>query len=134
MVERGLTVWQPWAWAIVAGLKTVENRTQPTSFRGRLAIHAARAGSFDDSGLDFMADELDLAVPGRLPCGALVGEVTLVDCVAADDPRVAEDPWAASFADPWKWLLADAAEYPEPVPCRGQLGLWRVPSGLVSGG
>jgi hypothetical protein len=36
-----LTVRQPWASLIVAGLKDVENRPWNTKYRGRLGIHAA---------------------------------------------------------------------------------------------
>lgn len=35
-----LTIKQPWASAIMAGLKRVENRTWRTDYRGPLAIHA----------------------------------------------------------------------------------------------
>ena len=37
---RCLTVRQPWAWAIVAGLKSIENRSRRTTHRGPLLIHA----------------------------------------------------------------------------------------------
>jgi hypothetical protein len=37
---KALTVQQPWCWAIAAGAKTVENRSQSWSHRGLLAIHA----------------------------------------------------------------------------------------------
>jgi hypothetical protein len=37
-----LSVRNPWAWAILAGLKRVENRSWPTNHRGLLVIHIAR--------------------------------------------------------------------------------------------
>jgi hypothetical protein len=37
---RALTVSQPWAWAIIHGGKTIENRTRLWSYRGPLAVHA----------------------------------------------------------------------------------------------
>lgn len=37
---RALTIHGPWAWAIAAGHKTVENRSWTTNYRGTLAIHA----------------------------------------------------------------------------------------------
>lgn len=43
-----LTVKQPWASAIMAGLKRVENRTWRTDYRGPLAIHAG--SSIDPAG------------------------------------------------------------------------------------
>lgn len=42
---KAITVRQPWAWAIQAGLKTVENRTVGYSYRGLLAIHAGSGWS-----------------------------------------------------------------------------------------
>ena len=37
-----ISIKQPWAALIVAGLKTVEVRTWPTRRRGRVLIHAAK--------------------------------------------------------------------------------------------
>ena len=41
-----LTICQPWAWAIVAAGKDVENRTRPTRYRGPLLIHAGASRRF----------------------------------------------------------------------------------------
>ncbi|MCL2331658.1 MAG: ASCH domain-containing protein [Proteobacteria bacterium] len=38
---KTLTLWQPWAGAIAAGLKKYETRGWPTKHRGLLAIHAS---------------------------------------------------------------------------------------------
>ena len=37
-----LSVRQPWAWAIIAGRKHIENRTRRTAVRGRIAIHSSQ--------------------------------------------------------------------------------------------
>ena len=39
---KAITIKQPWASLIVAGIKDIENRTWKTSFRGRVLIHAAK--------------------------------------------------------------------------------------------
>lgn len=39
---RCLTIWQPFASAVACGLKGWETRSQPTRYRGKVAIHAAR--------------------------------------------------------------------------------------------
>lgn len=81
---RILTVRQPWAWAIVHGGKTVENRVRNIAgdYRGPVLIHASK--SFDDSawatveGLSqkrFMP-EVDVR-------GAIIGLVDLVDVHSA---------------------------------------------------
>ena len=38
---KALSIRQPWAWLIARGVKTVENRTWATNFRGRFYIHAS---------------------------------------------------------------------------------------------
>jgi hypothetical protein len=47
-----LSVKQPWAALIVAGLKTVEVRTWPTRRRGRVLIHAGRTADDRKEGWD----------------------------------------------------------------------------------
>lgn len=37
-----LSIRQPWAWLIVNNHKPVENRSWPTSFRGRFLVHAGK--------------------------------------------------------------------------------------------
>ena len=39
---KAITVRQPWAQLIVTGRKTIETRPRPTSYRGRVAIHAGK--------------------------------------------------------------------------------------------
>ena len=39
--QPALSVRQPWAWALLYGGKTIENRTWPTRHRGRIWIHAS---------------------------------------------------------------------------------------------
>lgn len=39
---RAITVYQPYAFEIVAGLKQYETRPRRTNIRGRVAIHAAK--------------------------------------------------------------------------------------------
>jgi hypothetical protein len=51
IITRGISINEPWAWAIVAGpdpaagrgWKPIENRTWPTAYRGPVAIHASTA-------------------------------------------------------------------------------------------
>lgn len=39
---KALTLWQPWASLVALGVKTIETRSWSTSYRGPLAIHAAK--------------------------------------------------------------------------------------------
>lgn len=40
---RAISLWQPWASAIALGSKRIETRSWSTSYRGPLAIHAAKS-------------------------------------------------------------------------------------------
>ena len=42
-VTRCLSIRRPWAPLIIQGYKSIENRSWPTSYRGRIAIHASQA-------------------------------------------------------------------------------------------
>ena len=44
---KAITIKQPWASLIAAGLKDIENRTWKTNFRGRVLIHAAKVSVKD---------------------------------------------------------------------------------------
>jgi hypothetical protein len=126
-----LTVWQPWAWAIAAGLKPVENRGWFTSYRGPLAIHAGRA--FDNAGLPAFFELLaptGVAAPrfDELPRGAVVALTELVEvCDRARDPAAAGcgcGIWAATGQ--YHWRLTTARPLTNPVPGRGRQGLFEV--------
>ena len=138
---RGLSVRQPWAWAITCAGKTVENRSRPTSYRGLLAIHASKTRPLDaDLGnpliLDAIADqgfEIDKAAS---VLGAIVAVAELVSCHphcrASASPDACDTVWAPlcspwAVRSQWHWQLANIRPLSEPVPCRGMLGLWRLP-------
>lgn len=79
------TVQQPWAWAIVSGGKTIENRSTGWGYRGALAIHAG--GRISTAGQDSQlvkdanrkwAVEHGWFEPD-LVMGAIIGIVDLVD-------------------------------------------------------
>jgi hypothetical protein len=120
---KALSVCQPWAWAIVHGLKRVENRTRPTRHRGPLVIHASRSRRY--LGQDYSHLLAGLPPVEELDFGALVGVVEVVGCVRVEE--VAGDPFATG---PWCWLLARARPI-RPVPFRGQVGLFNVPDQLA---
>jgi hypothetical protein len=111
-----LTIRQPWAWAILEGLKRIENRSWRTRYRGTLWIHAATSRAT----LKRYADRFP-TIPSQLDFGAIIGRVQLIDCVPLDE--AAGQPFAEG---PWCWILAS----PEPItprPCSGRLGLWTPP-------
>lgn len=103
--QPGLTVFQPYAWLIVAGLKPIENRTWSTTYRGPLKIHAGvkmHAHSIDEIEQRYGVT-IDRAA---LQMGGVIGEVQLVDVVTQHSSR-----W---FTGPFGFVLQN----PRPLPFR----------------
>lgn len=136
---KALTIWQPWASAIMAGVKRVENRTWSTDYRGPLAIHAGRR--FDPEGLDVLeAVGINAQVFEHAPRGALLGAVDLVDVVRYPSPGPKQQSLPGDFdqPDPYRleayplatgpycWILRNPRPLPKPIPCPGRRGLWEV--------
>jgi hypothetical protein len=106
---KALTVRQPWASLITAGLKDVENRSKPVRYRGTILIHA---GLTTERGP--MAEHGHLL--GQYPCGVIIGAVDIVGCVRDSGSEWAMDGY-------WHWLLANPRQC-GPVPAKGALTFW----------
>lgn len=140
-----LTVQQPWAWAIVLGGKTIENRTQLWSYRGPLAIHAGARWSErgGESDLIHAAIAETTGGTGGVPIGcfirgAILGVVELVDCHL--DAGCCK-PWGESAyvehggrerRHITHLVLENPRVLAEPIPCRGALGLWTPPADVIA--
>ncbi len=46
---KAITIWQPWASLLACGAKQYETRSWATSYRGPIAIHAAKKNVLDYS-------------------------------------------------------------------------------------
>jgi hypothetical protein len=71
---------QPWAALLVAGRKTVEVRTWPTSVRGTVLIHAGKLPDKRPAAWDLVVDD-DLSARAN-ETGGVIGAAELVECVA----------------------------------------------------
>lgn len=128
---RALSLHQPWASAVVYGLKVYETRPWRTSFRGLLVIHAAK--TTDAHYANVFASEYP-ALRGALPSGAMLGIVELMDCVPVEQIRDRLSPQERRFGNyqngrfAWKFRLVE--RFAEPYPARGQQGFfaWTRPA------
>jgi hypothetical protein len=73
-----ISIKQPWAALLVAGLKTVEVRTWATRVRGRVFIHAAKAADPRPDGWRLVTPELRPLAALR---GGIIGAADLTACV-----------------------------------------------------
>jgi hypothetical protein len=149
---KALTLRQPWATLVAIGAKQIETRSWAPSYRGRIAIHAAKGFSKEDRRL--VIDKYDFYRPisdhfgvfaeeliDALPLGAIIAECRLVDCLPTQDMIVnpaypsifrkhpeLDTPLERAYGNynpgRWAWLLADVNLLPKPIPVLGMLGLW----------
>lgn len=148
---KAITVWQPWAGALAAGIKENETRGWATKYRGPIAIHAAKkavptpwddviepeawraiqkillkigANLYYESGIA-PAYEYE----PKLAFGAVIATAELVDCIPITPEYIATlspDELALGDYTPgrYAWKLANVKKLPEPVPIKGRQGLW----------
>ena len=154
---KALTIHQPWASLIMAGVKKYETRPMRMNYRGPLAIHAALKPFeqvFDSWGHVTEAVRKEETIMRLLqtdnlrdlPKGVVLGTVEVVDCgritlpfeppappyiwnddldcyrrtIIGEDERALGNWHDGSYAI----KLANPVLFPEPIPARGQQGLW----------
>ena len=141
---KALTIWQPWASLLVSGRKKYETRSWATSYRGPIAIHAAKRPvrqTIDvlvaDRGdgwttLDYFdslfprSGELD-----HLPTGAIVGTALLTRCHLITEDFVAKlTPMELALGDftlgRYAWEFHGRVPVNSPIPAKGMQGLWEL--------
>lgn len=149
---RALSIMQPWAHAIVHLGKTIENRDwRKCDFRGEILIHASKGIGTKSHFAMACAMVLDAISPALPPeetrevgllRGGIVGRARIVGVV---DNLRCNERWRARIGAPtfaetrdltpaesvwWTGGFALVLDDVEPVPfvpCKGALGLWRVP-------
>lgn len=136
-----LSVRQPWASLIVAGIKPVENRNWYCAHRGPLLIHAGKTWHLDEQiaqdSLLRVADEMgdrqrrEVLIKSRGLLGGLVGIVEMTGCVTAEEWQShggkeydGRHEW---FIGLYGFTLTSARAFPALIPYKGQQGLFRVP-------
>lgn len=133
---KAISLWQPWASLMAAGVKIHETRHWSTPHRGKIAIHAAKR-------LDHAAapDQLCASVFGsfwarELPAGAIVaiGDLRRVALASEIEAKVTSaDRTAGNFAvGRFAWEIANLQALRKPIPVIGRQGLfnWTPPADL----
>lgn len=168
---KAITLWQPWASSIAIGAKGYETRGWATSYRGPIAIHAAKRPyqkiieSLPEETQQILRGLFDLKSE-LLPTGSIICTADLVNVwyivynpgtdvdTAKNIPIGAEslskDKHAPDFSDyfvptaqemalgdwtpgRYAWELRNIKLLPEPIPAKGQQGLWNwnPPEGVL---
>lgn len=122
---KALSLWQPWASAIAAGVKKIETRSRRTNYRGPLAIHASKKLIIpNDPEFISVLKHFGL-LDQELPQGCILGWTELKGCILMTGETISsvgrvERVFGRYESGRYMWLLGDFHAFKKPIPCRGQ--------------
>lgn len=134
-----ISLHQPWAQLMAEGVKKIETRHWATSYRGLLAIHAAKlweANNADTLNLDPFKIAFGIAkhddpftwAEKFLVFGAIVCVVRLVNVVPTELGAMqdwqSEIPFGNFSRGRFGWVTSDLVKLKNPIPVVGRQGLW----------
>ena len=133
---KALSLWQPWASLMAAGVKRFETRHWDTRYRGPLAIHAAKrleSVAIPDELRALCERAFGADWSDTLPRGAFVAVAELADvwttARAMQSNRIGATEFVCGNYAPgrYAWQLESVRAITPPVPYRGRQGLFTVP-------
>ncbi len=128
-MTKAITIWQPYAAAIAAGLKHFETRAWPTKYRGPLIIHASmREPNPARRELAWRYNIIDMAAR----TGEFIAICDLTDCIKMTPEFIAsqcktEQDFGDWAPNRYAWKLENVRPLPEHIKTRGFQGLWNAP-------
>ena len=149
---KTISIKQPWAYLIAAGIKDIENRTWkcPGKYIGkRVLIHASKTQYetpmylLTDEQYDSIKQEKRIEINNSIEYGCIIGSVEIVDCVinhpsiwAEKTKSIPTDVYDISNGLPaylgkynnnvvYNWVLANPILFDKPIlNVKGRLGFW----------
>lgn len=139
---KAITIWQPYASLLAVEEKKYETRSWATSYRGPIAIHAAKRpvrqimdalahGTADQRQAALLMERLCRRIGGvdHLHTGEVVGMARMVRCNAIDEAFISKlTPQELALGDftpgRYAWEFEEMVFLDHPLPATGKQGLW----------
>ncbi|KAG5683525.1 hypothetical protein PVAND_012799 [Polypedilum vanderplanki] len=125
-----MSMHQPWASLLVAGIKKHEGRTWYTNHRGRLWI-ASTVKQADPEEIKHLEDfyrqhykDENIKFPSQYPSGVLLGCVNVVDCLPQEEYRKIYRNGESD--SPFVFICENAQELPVRFPMKGQHKIYKL--------
>lgn len=125
---KAITIKQPFASLIAAGIKEYEFRTWKTNYRGEILIHAGK-------GVDKKAMKKFELYGLEYPGGCIIAKAKLVDCIKVDaefreiltekNPHIYSSIIKHTEWEGYAFRLEDV-KILEPIPAMGKLSIWEM--------
>jgi hypothetical protein len=127
---KAISLHQPWASAVPAGVKPDETRHWKTALRGELAIHAAK--KWDGETADWWRlHAKQHGFPNQPPLGCIVAVVTLLNIVPTEERLTAitkeQEGWGNYGPKRFAWMLGNVRPLRHPVMTIGRQSIWTLP-------
>jgi len=142
VITHAFTCTGPYAILIMLGIKRVENRSVlPEPSKGRCAVSCSKSFNAAEYGnfVQWASTHLPSEDFGRIPAWADVKDWSgkVIGCCdyAARAGResyqgVPRETWDEGY--PYWWDLSEVVCFDHPLPCRGNVGIWQMPSTLAA--
>jgi hypothetical protein len=133
-----LSIKNPWAFWICAGIKDIENRTWRTKYRGKILIHTSlKMDSIEGIFKNYLNDNMKYTVKSVMnnikdyyeyyleeTCGAIIGSVEIKDCVI-NHPSMWAEKSLEGFKPIYNWVLENPTLLKDPIfNVKGKLNFW----------
>jgi hypothetical protein len=135
MITNAFTCTGPYAILILYGIKRTENRSAwPEPREGRAAISCSKSFCKEEYGQFIAWASVNLPPEDfeRLPAWREVkdwpGKVVGV-CDYKARERTGRESWDEGYQ--YWWDLSNVVRLPEPIPCRGNVGMWSLPPSIA---
>lgn len=124
-----ISIIEPWASLIKEKVKYIETRSWKTNYRGKIYIHASlkKVPKKDER----INNLISLLENKSFKYGHIIAEATLVDCIYMDEEFISkiknnnkEYICGEYSIGRYAWVLKDIKELNEPIPAKGNLGIW----------
>jgi len=136
MTSLAFTCTGPYAILIMLGIKRVENRNVlPVPSKGRCAVscsktfNATEYGAFVQWASTHLPSEDFVRIPAWADVKDWPGKVVGA-CDYSAWTFSAEEAWNEGY--PYGWDLSEVVCFDHPIPCRGNVGMWQMPSALAT--
>ena len=138
MTYNAFTCTGPYAILILYGIKRTENRSAwPEPREGRAAISCSKSFCKDEYGQFIAWASVNLPAEDfeKLPAWREVKDwpgkvVGVCDYKASHQPtNQSTISWDEGY--PYWWDLSNVVRLPEPIPCRGNVGMWSLPPSIA---
>lgn len=124
-----MTLHQPYASLLVAGIMTHEGRSWPSDFKGRLWIHAAASEPTDIPTTEAHYKKYaspDAVLPKQYPTSCLLGCVTVSECISKEEYEARYPEEQRQSGSEFVFLCSNAKKLPFALPMTGKHKIYRM--------